>query len=574
MPIELVFARQERPAGLSTLEQVRALQEQAVSAASTAATNAVAEAMPRIETAISEAAGQAATQAAAGVAPEAAAQVLAQVEPTIQHVAQAVVSVTPQRYGAPANGVDDDAPAVIAALAEHDDVYLPPGTYRFGSVIALASGKALWSDPGKAVVAIPAAAFTMSGAIEARLRGLALVGPHSGTSYQIVLTDCIDCEVDVSLHNGNSGVNLIRSTGCRVVLAASELRATGIRLTGASRNYVALLGGRNIGGFGVYLSLDGVMPSTDNEIIAEKYADAATLTAYQASGADGSAFYNSATGRIGLESLGITVGNNRNKILRVKALDTKDNGVSITSDYNTGGNITASNCDNDGLHLYGSYNALAGVVSVRNAQSGIAASRSETTGGEKFNCVTGAVVDENGYYGVRFSNDATENLIVASVGPSNALGALRDDSTGQNRLSLPGAVQTTDATPQITFATAGDLSPGYGERVARFRVEDGWCDLYLRVRFTPTYSTASGEFRIAIPGLPGGFGNPALAVSDVSGATVWPAGATQLAARLENGAIFRIRAFGPGVAATSLTTANLPSGVQHIFSITGRFRLA
>lgn len=36
MPIELVFARQERPAGLSTLEQVRALQEQAQQAATTA----------------------------------------------------------------------------------------------------------------------------------------------------------------------------------------------------------------------------------------------------------------------------------------------------------------------------------------------------------------------------------------------------------------------------------------------------------------------------------------------------------------------------------------------------------
>lgn len=83
MPVELVFARQERPVGLSTLEQVRALKDEAEAAASTAATAAVEAAGPAIAEAVQEAAGQAATdaaeQAAAAVAPAAAEAIRAQV---------------------------------------------------------------------------------------------------------------------------------------------------------------------------------------------------------------------------------------------------------------------------------------------------------------------------------------------------------------------------------------------------------------------------------------------------------------------------------------------------------------
>lgn len=90
MPIELVFARQERPAGLSTLERVQQLADGVRDAAATAATDAVAEAMPRIEATITDAAATAAAQ----VAPAAAAEIRDEVKADADRVAGAASDLT------------------------------------------------------------------------------------------------------------------------------------------------------------------------------------------------------------------------------------------------------------------------------------------------------------------------------------------------------------------------------------------------------------------------------------------------------------------------------------------------
>lgn len=121
MPVELVFARQERPVGLSTLEQVRALKDEAEAAASTAATNAVTAAGPAIAEAVQDAAGQAATdaaeQAAAAVAPAAAEAIRAQVAADADRAeAAAGTAATEAATLAAQQAAEEVAPIAAAAV--------------------------------------------------------------------------------------------------------------------------------------------------------------------------------------------------------------------------------------------------------------------------------------------------------------------------------------------------------------------------------------------------------------------------------------------------------------------------
>jgi hypothetical protein len=116
-------------------------------------------------------------------------------------------------------------------------------------------------------------------------------------------------------------------------------------------------------------------------------------------------------------------------------------------------------------------------------------------------------------------------------------------------------------TPTMTFATPGDLSVTYS-------VQSGWGyrigkNVYfqLALTFTPTHTTASGEFRIA--GLPYTSANgtnqeSGLPVTNINSAWTWPASVTQLAGRLPaNASNIRLYGHGSGIASTVFATANL-----------------
>lgn len=57
--------------------------------------------------------------------------------------------VTPQMYGAPANGVDDDTEYFEAALSEHDSLYLPDGTYVISRPLSITYKKSIYSNEGQ-----------------------------------------------------------------------------------------------------------------------------------------------------------------------------------------------------------------------------------------------------------------------------------------------------------------------------------------------------------------------------------------------------------------------------------------
>lgn len=140
--VELVFSRQARPVGLSTLEQVRALRDQASGAATAAAADAVAEAMPLIESTISDAAGQAADQAA-GLA---AAEAVNAAQPIIAQAAQqAADAAAPAAASAIRQEVKDDADRVSAAISS---VGLPLGN-PLGWVVTRNSRRAGFDAAGR-----------------------------------------------------------------------------------------------------------------------------------------------------------------------------------------------------------------------------------------------------------------------------------------------------------------------------------------------------------------------------------------------------------------------------------------
>lgn len=468
-------------------------------------------------------------------------------------------------YVIPTSSMANPAEAIASALATKDHVMVPAGTWTLSSTISIPSGKTLIGAPGAVLVSAVALAFRMTSCFQSAVQNIRISGPHTGTSYQVILTDCTDCVVDIQIQNGNSGVHLIRSNYCWVQGYMTEMRGTGIRLSGSRCNDVKLTGGRNIGGFGVYLAVDGATGSTRNYLSAEKFCDPATLTPFQL----GASFYDAVTGRIGLEALGITIGNDSNILRDIAAFDTGDNGISVTSDGNTGGNFVIGNCDHDGLHIYGSYNSFAGVTARGNRFSGVGISQSSTAGLASFNSVTGIVSDGNLEYGVEIKDIANGNFVAGALGTS-VLGGYSDTSGGLNRYELMGQDLRKAIAAQVSFVGVSDLAPGYGVRTAYFEHDGRTCSFWLALRFTPTYTVpgAPGEFRISVPGLPAALSTAALAVTDVAGLT-WPTNATQLSARFEGGSVIRVRAQGPSLAAQSLNTSNFPVGQQVSLTISG-----
>lgn len=130
-------------------------------------------------------------------------------------------------------------------------------------------------------------------------------------------------------------------------------------------------------------------------------------------------------------------------------------------------------------------------------------------------------------------------------------------------------------TPTVTFATPGDLSvsyttqSGFGYKVGKLRF------FQIAVAFTPTHTTASGEFRIG--GLPdvaaSGTSRDSVApVVYINSAWTWPASATNVSGLLPTGSgTLRIYGHGSGIASTAFTAANVPSGTAKSITLSGSY---
>src|SRR5574341_892290 len=139
-----------------------------------------------------------------------------------------------------------------------------------------------------------------------------------------------------------------------------------------------------------------------------------------------------------------------------------------------------------------------------------------------------------------------------------------------------GGVSTTSDwltwTPTVSFVTPGDLTVSYAVQVARYKRIGKTVFVEIRLQFTPTYTTASGDFLIT--GLPyvagSGLGISAwgLQIHAASTGMTWGASKTMISGRVQAGASnIKLGGMGSGQAFANLTTVEMPTGTVKLLEI-------
>lgn len=124
-------------------------------------------------------------------------------------------------------------------------------------------------------------------------------------------------------------------------------------------------------------------------------------------------------------------------------------------------------------------------------------------------------------------------------------------------------------TPTATFATVGDLGVSYTTQVGRYEIRGRTAYVSCEIAFTPTFTTAAGELRIAgLPFLAENYG--ALTVRDLNANIAWPAGLTSVSVGCAAGvSYFTLRGHGTGAASAAFTTAELATGTAKLLRFYG-----
>lgn len=173
--------------------------------------------------------------------------------------------------------------------------------------------------------------------------------------------------------------------------------------------------------------------------------------------------------------------------------------------------------------------------------------------------------------------DAVEAL-EAKVGVnSSAVTSTLDYRVGQLETAQAVFIPFTFA-PGVTFATPGDLSVtysqqlGYGARMGKFVFVN------IALTFTPTFTAASGEFRIT--GLPNIAVNAtgrdvALGIATMTNNWTWPTSATQLTGQVPtNTQYVRLLGHGNTITSSILSTTHVPSGTLKGITLSGLYVMA
>ncbi len=130
-------------------------------------------------------------------------------------------------------------------------------------------------------------------------------------------------------------------------------------------------------------------------------------------------------------------------------------------------------------------------------------------------------------------------------------------------------------TPTVSFETPGDLSVAYTVQNGRYWKVGGVVNFQLSLSFTPTHTTASGDFLIlGLPIQPNNLttGYQVTATNSGSGLT-YPAGRTTLTGRVMPGSpnTIKLVASGSNVGITFITSSEMATGGTYIVQIGGSY---
>lgn len=120
-------------------------------------------------------------------------------------------SVSVKDFGAYGNGLHDDTLAFQKALAAHDSVYVPPGTYHITNTITVGERQRLHGAGDVSVIACADNGFNAVEIIAdfAQLSRLRIQGGDIGLKLYGVTRPCVQCAItDVSLFAQNIGIQL------------------------------------------------------------------------------------------------------------------------------------------------------------------------------------------------------------------------------------------------------------------------------------------------------------------------------------------------------------------------------
>jgi len=159
------------------------------------------------------------------------------------------VSITD--FGAVGNGTADDTLAIQAALAAHDALYFPKGTYKVSSPLTITRSGVSWHGDGAGLsilmnvgtgvtVKVDSGGGVNPSLLNVTLRGLRLQG-QTGTSHGLVLYDANNCHLDdvECLNHGGDGFRLELSKLCVVVGGRfTDNTGVGVRFVRTTKNGV------------------------------------------------------------------------------------------------------------------------------------------------------------------------------------------------------------------------------------------------------------------------------------------------------------------------------------------------
>lgn len=185
------------------------------------------------------------------------------------------------------------------------------------------------------------------------------------------------------------------------------------------------------------------------------------------------------------------------------------------------------------------------------------------------------------------TNNAVNTTLSGQTGTGTFVGATSPTLVTPNigvatatSLTFGGSVlsaytATTSFTPTVIFDTLGNLSVSYAEQVGFYSRIGSIVSFYVRLTFTPTYTTSAGNLRITGLPVPVNASTIPVAAAFVSGVT-FPAGATSVSAvGTNNGGsgLGQYAFIGSGSAATiqTFSVTQFVSGVQYLVSITGSY---
>lgn len=163
----------------------------------------------------------------------------------------------------------------------------------------------------------------------------------------------------------------------------------------------------------------------------------------------------------------------------------------------------------------------------------------------------------------------TPTLITPVLGVATATSI----NFGQSALSF---YETGTFTPTFTTATVGDLSVAYTTQLGVYRRIGDGVFFRMRVAFTPTYTTASGQARFS--GFPyavnSGAGSGGATVASGNTNLVYPAGFSVLVGAPAASQVYAsILAQGSSSTSTALTTAQFLTGVAYDIMIVGTYMI-